>query len=87
MSDALRELEVETTGFYLAAGPDNPKPARPDEVRPYPLTRVYSGDVLAVLNLTTRDACILSRQLESGRSAPRQAAALAATLKAEREAR
>lgn len=80
--DAIRELEVEVGGFYVGARATlGDKPERPDDIKPTPIIRFHTGEIVGHLNLTLRDAGLLSRQLSQGVEAPRHAAALAARLR------
>lgn len=88
MSDAVRELEIEIHGFYVGAAVTlGDPPEQPNDVRPRPIIRRHTGEVVGFLNLTTRDAGLLSQQLDQGINGPKQAAALGATLRREREER
>ena len=88
MSDAVRQLEVELHGFYVGARVAlGDKPERPDDVRPTPIIRFHTGEVMGHLDLSTRDAGILDRQLRQGIDAPRQVAKLAQTVMRERGTR
>ncbi len=84
-ADALRELEVEVSGFYVGARLTlGDKPEKPDDVRPTPIIRFHTGEVVGSLDLTLRDAGLLARQLQQGVEAPRSVAALAAHIEATR---
>ena len=88
MSDAVRELEVEVTGFYVGARVAlGDKPEKPDDVRPTRIIRRHTGEVIGSLDLTTRDACLLARQLSQGIEAPRAVAELVHTIQRERSQR
>jgi hypothetical protein len=81
VSDAIRELEIELHGFYVGARVAlGDSPEEPDDVRPTRILRFHTGEVVGTLNLSLRDAGVLSRQLNQGVDAPRRCAELAAAL-------
>ena len=60
-TDRLRADEL-----YIGVPAGNPR-VEPDTRYDWPVLRCYTGEVVAIVNLTGRDAWLLNVQLENGR--------------------